>query len=195
MVAYLNIFIPDQPDSRLLSVFCVLRSFCLALAGFTFQADMVMNIVLLMFHVRSPAWTGPPAGPGYPAGRVTLVMQCLARALALALALALAPSHPALADEPQSAPVFELPQTGLSTIAPEHLEFLEGVDHTIPVDRLLEATWTSRLVNNQSLVDGYWVRFRVRNTLQMDEIGIEHNFNTEKKIYAEHSGGVDEYNY
>ena len=195
MVAHLNIFILDQPDSGLLSVFCVLRSFCLALAGFTFQADMVMNIVLLMFHVRSPAWTGPPAGPGYPAGRVALVMLCLARALALALALALAPSHPALADEPQSAPVFELPQTGLSTIAPEHLEFLEGVDHTIPVDRLLEATWTSRLVNNQSLVDGYWVRFRVRNTLQMDEIGIEHNFNTEKKIYAEHSGGVDEYNY
>ena len=203
MVAHLNIFIPDQPDSGLLSVFCVLRSFCLALAGFTFQADVVMIIVLLMFHVRSPAWTGPPAGPGYHAGRVALVMHCLAKALtlvraltrALALALALAPSHLALADEPQSAPVFELPQTGLSTIAPEHLEFLEGVDHTISVDRLLEAKWTSRLVNNQSLVDGYWVRFRVRNTLQMDEIGIEHNFNTEKKIYAGHSGGVDEYNY
>lgn len=142
-----------------------------------------------MFHMRSPAWTGSPTGPNYSAGCAASVILCLA------LALALAQPHSAIADEPQSAPVFELPQTGISTIPPEHLEFLEGVDHTIPIDRLLEATWTTRLVNNQSLVDGYWVRFRVRNTLQVDEIGIEHNFNTEKKIYAEHSGSVDEYNY
>ena len=39
-----------------------------------------------------------------------------------------------------TAPVFVLPQSGLATIAPEHLEFLEGYDHTQPIDKLRAAT-------------------------------------------------------
>ena len=39
------------------------------------------------------------------------------------------------------------------------------------------------------------MRFRVANTLASEDIGIEHNFNTEKKIFAVHSRSVDEYPY
>jgi class 3 adenylate cyclase len=92
-------------------------------------------------------------------------------------------------------PVFQIPAEGIVTIAPEYLEFLEGVDHTASFDNLEQADWGRNLINDQSLVDGYWVRFRVANTLASEDIGIEHNFNTEKKIFAAHSRGVDEYPY
>ncbi|MEC7492634.1 MAG: hypothetical protein VYB01_07090, partial [Pseudomonadota bacterium] len=92
-------------------------------------------------------------------------------------------------------PVFQIPAEGLVTIAPEYLEFLEGVDHTASFDSLEQSDWGKNLINDQSLVDGYWVRFRVANTLASEDIGIEHNFNTEKKIFAAHSRGVDEYPY
>ena len=92
-------------------------------------------------------------------------------------------------------PIFQIPAEGLITISPEYLEFLEGVDHTAPFESLEQAVWGDRLINDQSLVDGYWVRFRVANTLASEDIGIEHNFNSEKKIFAVHSRGVDEYPY
>ena len=94
-----------------------------------------------------------------------------------------------------SAAVFVLPQSGLATIAPEHLEFLEGYDHALPIDQLRAAEWTPRLQADQSLLGGYWVRLRIHNSLQTPAIGIEHNYNTEKKIFAVHTGGIDEYAY
>ena len=92
-------------------------------------------------------------------------------------------------------PIFQIPAEGLITITPEYLEFLEGVDHTASFESLEQAVWGERLINDQSLVDGYWVRFRVANNLASEDIGIEHNFNSEKKIFAVHSRGVDEYPY
>ena len=92
-------------------------------------------------------------------------------------------------------PIFQIPAEGLITISPEYLEFLEGVDHTASFESLEQAVWGDRLINEQSLVDGYWVRFRVANNLASEDIGIEHNFNSEKKIFAVHSRGVDEYPY
>ena len=72
---------------------------------------------------------------------------------------------------------------------------MEGVDHTASFESLQNGDWGKVLINDQSLVDGYWVRFRVANTLVSEDIGIEHNFNSEKKIFAVHSRGVDEYPY
>ena len=99
------------------------------------------------------------------------------------------------ASDQHGAPVFVLASDGLITIAPDYLEFLEGLDHTASPDKLAGAVWTKKLVENQSLVDGYWVRFRVKNGLATDKIGIEHNFNTEKKILVAHDGGLDKYAY
>lgn len=99
------------------------------------------------------------------------------------------------ASDQYGAPVFVLASDGLINIAPDYLEFLEGLDHTASPDRLAGAVWTKKLVKDQSLVDGYWVRFRVKNSLATDKIGIEHNFNTEKKLLVVHKGGLDEYAY
>ncbi len=93
------------------------------------------------------------------------------------------------------APVFVIPQGGPATIPAGHLEFLEGVDESATFEFLEKSTWASQLAADQSLVNGYWVRLRVKNTLLTNEIGIKHNFNKEKRILARHSGGVDEYPY
>ena len=92
-------------------------------------------------------------------------------------------------------PVFVIPQGGPATIPTNHLEFLEGADETASFEFLEKSDWAPRLVADQSLVDGYWVRLRVKNTLPTDGVGIKHNFNKEKRIFARHSGGVDEYPY
>ena len=118
-----------------------------------------------------------------------------ARLIAIPLLLLFGQLSVALADGHDRAPVFVLPETGLATIAPRHLEFLEGFDHTASLDQLRNADWSPRLQADQSLVDGYWVRLRVRNSLPTSAIGIEHNYNTEKKIFAVHTGGIDEYAY
>ena len=127
---------------------------------------------------------------------------CFGRIHPVALAILLITGLPdsASADQPiigsgVDTPVFQIPAEGLVTIPPEFLEFLEGVDHTASFDSLEQAVWGKSLINDQSLVDGYWVRFRVANTLASETIGIEHNFNTEKKIFAVHNRGIDEYPY
>ena len=140
-----------------------------------------------------------------PARLVAIVMLFLCSVLAAALASEIDSdlgSKPASGNDSSTtaavfatAPVFILPQSGLATIAPEHLEFLEGYDHTLPIDKLRAAEWTPRLQADQSLVDGYWVRLRIHNSLQTPAIGIEHNYNTEKKIFAVHTGGINEYAY
>ena len=64
-----------------------------------------------------------------------------------------------------SAPVFVIPQGGPATIPAAHLEFLEGADETAGFEFLEKAEWAPKLVADQSLVEGYWVRLRVQNTL------------------------------
>ena len=50
----------------------------------------------------------------------------------------------------------------LETIPPKNLKFLEGLDHDVPFEVLENAEWTEKLVNAQSMVDGYWVKFVVK---------------------------------
>ena len=45
------------------------------------------------------------------------------------------------------------------------------------------------------MVDGYWVRFKEKNNLSTDSIGLSHNYNREKKIYVKNSLGVKEYDH
>jgi class 3 adenylate cyclase len=117
------------------------------------------------------------------------------RLFAIPLLLLFGQLSAALANGHDRAPVFVLPETGLATIAPRHLEFLEGFDHTASLDQLRNAGWLPRLQADQSLVDGYWVRLRVKNSQPTSAIGIEHNYNTEKKIFAVHPDGTDAYDY
>ena len=152
---------------------------------------------------QSPAAVHPACQP--VAGRMQIRrlarISCLAFVILLAMALAnsalgnRADTNRADTNRTSETPVFQMPAEGLVTIPPEFLEFLEGADHTATLESLEHAVWQKTLINNQSLVDGYWVRFRVANPLASEEIGLEHNFNSEKKIFTVHSRGVDEYPY
>ena len=87
-------------------------------------------------------------------------------------------------------------ETGmLETIPPKNLKFLEGLDHDVPFEVLENAEWTEKLFNAQSMVDGYWVKFVVKNNSESNVIGINHNWNMEKKLYVKNSLGLKEYPY
>ncbi len=90
---------------------------------------------------------------------------------------------------------FLLDTTILETIPANNLTFLEGLDYKIPFEVLENATWTKKLLNAQSIVDGYWVKFIVRNNLESNVIGLNHNWNMEKKLYVKNSLGVKEFPY
>ena len=83
----------------------------------------------------------------------------------------------------------------LETIPPKNLKFLEGLDHDVPFEVLENAEWTEKLFNAQSMVDGYWVKFVVKNNSESNVIGINHNWNMEKKLYVKNSLGLKEYPY
>ncbi len=83
----------------------------------------------------------------------------------------------------------------LETIPPKNLNFLEGLDHDVPFEVLENADWTEKLFNAQSMVDGYWVKFVVKNNSESNVIGINHNWNMEKKLYVKNSLGLKEYPY
>ena len=91
--------------------------------------------------------------------------------------------------------VFTLESDGLLTIPAENLEFLEGVDETTPFEKLQSAEWSPALVNNQSFVDGYWVKVKILNKRKTEAIGLNHNWNKEKKIFTSNSRGLTEYEY
>ena len=77
----------------------------------------------------------------------------------------------------------------LETIPPENLTFLEGVDHEVQFELLEKADWKKKLIQDQSLVEGYWVKFIIHNKLGSDEIGLNHNWNFEKRLIVKNSLG------
>ena len=85
---------------------------------------------------------------------------------------------------------FIITSEALEIIPNKHLKFLEGFDETVSFETLEKADWSDKRSNPQSMVEGYWVRFKVRNNLSTDKIGLSHNFNREKKIFVKNSMGI-----
>ena len=83
----------------------------------------------------------------------------------------------------------------IETIHQKHISFLEGLDHDNPFAARENAEWTEKLINVQSMVNGYWVKFVVKNNSDSNLIGINHNWNMEKKIFVKNSLGLKEYAY
>ena len=90
---------------------------------------------------------------------------------------------------------FVLDTTLLETIPPNNLTFLEGFNYDIDFEVLENAEWTNKLENVQSIVNGYWVKFIVNNNLKSNIIGLNHNWNMEKKLYVKNSLGIKEFLY
>lgn len=91
--------------------------------------------------------------------------------------------------------VFSIEPQQLATIPHENLSFLEGVDHTAALSALEQGDWSSTLQSDQSIADGYWVRVRIFNNTATQEIGINHNWNREKKIFTTSRQGAISYPY
>ena len=88
---------------------------------------------------------------------------------------------------------FIISSESLERIPPKHLNFLEGFDQDVQLETLENAEWTETLMSAQSMVEGYWVRFVVKNNLTTSSIGLMHNYNFEKKLYVKNSLGVAVY--
>ena len=83
----------------------------------------------------------------------------------------------------------------LERIPAKYLTFLEGFDENTPYDVLENSLWSKKLINAQSIVDGYWVKLVIINELENNELGLNHNFNREKKIFIKNSNGIKDYPY
>jgi len=90
---------------------------------------------------------------------------------------------------------FILKEKSLHTISSKHLQFLEGYNEFIDIDDLENGNWQSKLKNAQSIYNGYWVRIAIKNELPIENIGLYHNENREKKVFVVNSFGVRESNY
>ena len=90
---------------------------------------------------------------------------------------------------------FIVTSESLEIIPNEHLSFLEGFDENVSFEDLELAEWSDMRLNPQSMVEGYWVRFTVKNNLPTDKIGLSHNYNREKKLFVKNSIGIKEFDY
>ena len=81
----------------------------------------------------------------------------------------------------------------LQIIDPKYVQFLEGYDEHATFEQLQKADWQRELSSHQSFVEGYWVKFLVRNELESTNIGLWHNLNFEKKLFVNNSLGLKEY--
>ena len=88
---------------------------------------------------------------------------------------------------------FIISSESLETIPNNYLSFLEGFNESVSFENLERAKWSEKILNAQSMVDGYWVRFTVVNNLSTDLIGLNHNVNSEKKIFVKNSLGIKEF--
>lgn len=91
--------------------------------------------------------------------------------------------------------VFIFDKKILKTIPPEKMFFTENLDANATVQDLNNAIWYSELKSNQSFVKGYWVKIVIKNSTNDSDVGFNHNWNREKKIYTLSSLGVTEYPY
>ena len=90
--------------------------------------------------------------------------------------------------------VFVLDSTSqLQIIDRKYVQFLEGYDEQASFELLQQSDWQTEMSSNQSLVEGYWVKFLVRNELDSTSVGLFHNLNFEKKIFVINSLGMKEY--
>tara|TARA_B100001027_G_scaffold177625_1_gene128914 strand:+ start:157 stop:2319 length:2163 start_codon:yes stop_codon:yes gene_type:complete len=90
---------------------------------------------------------------------------------------------------------FILNTDDFETIPSKHLEFVEGFDQNTPFEKLFKLDWKKKLQNDQSFVDGYWVRFSVQNNTNKKNIGVTFNYNNEKKVFSLNNKTVTEYPY
>ena len=92
-------------------------------------------------------------------------------------------------------PYYILDLNTFDTIPKKYLEFAEGIDENASFKTISESEWKKSLDDDQSFVNGYWVRFSILNNTKKDSVGINYSYNNEKKVFIHNSNGVIRYPY
>ena len=90
-------------------------------------------------------------------------------------------------------PYYILDLNTFDTIPKKYLEFAEGFDENVSFKTLSDLEWKKTLDDDQSFVNGYWVRFSILNSTKKDSIGINYSYNNEKKVFIHNINGIIEY--
>ena len=70
--------------------------------------------------------------------------------------------------------IFVLDSTSqLQIIDRKYVQFLEGYDEQPSFEQLQQSDWQTEMSSNQSLVEGNWVKFLVRNELDSTSVGLK----------------------
>ena len=91
--------------------------------------------------------------------------------------------------------IYQLNDDSFNKIPQHYFQYLEGYSHDIDLQILSKANWNNNLRNQQSIVEGYWVKYIIINNSNFTDVGFFFNYNTEKKIVVENSFGIKEYKY
>ena len=90
-------------------------------------------------------------------------------------------------------PYYILDLNTFDTIPKKYLEFSEGIDENASFKTLSESEWKKTLDDDQSFINGYWVRFSILNNTKQDSIGINYSYNNEKKVFIHNSNEIIQY--
>ena len=88
---------------------------------------------------------------------------------------------------------FILRSVGLQTLPTKYMSFSENLNENAKIYDLENASWISKLATNQSYVDGYWVRFIIKNETNETAIGTIIIGTESKKIFVSTELGIKEY--
>ena len=89
--------------------------------------------------------------------------------------------------------IYQLNDYSFDKIPQHYFQYLEGYSHDIDLQILSKANWDNNLRNQQSIVEGYWVKYIIINNSDFTDVGFFFNYNTEKKIVVDNSFGIKEY--
>ena len=86
--------------------------------------------------------------------------------------------------------VYQIMSEESKSVPREYYSFLEGVSHQLTYQDLSEAKWSSKMETPQSFYDGYWVRLKVKNKTNKENLGLIHRWNFEKRIIYKNTNKI-----
>ena len=78
--------------------------------------------------------------------------------------------------------IYQLKDDSFAKIPQHYFQYLEGYSHDIDLQVLSKANWKNNLQSQQSIVEGFWVKYVVSNNSNFTDVGFFFNYNTEKKL-------------
>ena len=83
----------------------------------------------------------------------------------------------------------------LQNIPYKHFKFLENSNENLSIKELENSKFKNNLNPAQSYYDGFWVKLSILNETNQIDIGINHQWNFEKRVFYSNSIGSTEYDF